>query len=113
VVACVRHPVSTFVRYAAPTVALLLVLVPSVVAAAAAWSAADVVLAGPSDPLRVFASVILFVGIWLVGLLLASVACAWRAAVWTTAEVLGEGTFGGSSDRRPGHWHSTPSSAKV
>ena len=49
-------------------------------------------------------SVVLFVAVWVVGLGLTAVVCAWRAAVWTVAGVLARGTFGGSSDRRPGDW---------
>jgi hypothetical protein len=48
-----------------------------------------------------------------VGLLLASVVCAWRAAVWTVADVARDGTFGGSADRRPGDWRSDRSSANL
>jgi hypothetical protein len=109
---CVRHPFPTAIRFWVPTLVLLVVLVPSVAAVGAAWAAADAALDG-SDPLRVLGSVVLFVGLWLVGLLLTGVVCAWRATVWTIAEVIGEGTFGGSGNRRPGHWRPTPSSAKV
>ena len=37
----------------------------------------------PDDPLDVFLAVILFVSLWVVGLVLTGVICAWRAAVWT------------------------------
>ena len=110
---CVRHPLSTLVRFWLPTLGLLAVLVPSVLVAGSVWSVVDAVLAGPADPMRVLASVILFVVLWVVGLLLTGVVCAWRTAVWTVADVVREGTFGGSDDRRPGHWRPDPSSAKV
>jgi hypothetical protein len=51
--------------------------------------------------------------LWGVGLLLASVVCAWRGAVWTMAEARGFGTFGGSPDRRPGDWRTEGSSATL
>ena len=37
----------------------------------------------PDDPLEVLLAVVLFVSLWVVGLVLTSVVCAWRAAVWT------------------------------
>ena len=65
------------------------------------------------DPVRVLVSVVALVFLWVVGLLLASVVCAWRAAVWTVAEVVRQGTFGGSTDRRPGDWRPEGSSATL
>jgi hypothetical protein len=37
----------------------------------------------PNDPLELFLAVVLFVALWVVGLVLTGVICAWRAAVWT------------------------------
>jgi hypothetical protein len=112
-VTCARHPVSTLVRFWVPTVALVLVIAPSALAASAAFDATGAVLGRRSDPFAILGGVIVFVGLWIVGLLLASVVCAWRAAVWTVVEATGDGTFGGSGDRRPGHWRIGRSSATL
>lgn len=84
---CARHPLSVFARFWVPTLGLVIVLVPSAVAAGSAWGAVDSVLGEPADPIRILVAVLLLVLLWIVGLLLASVVCAWRAAVWTVAEV--------------------------
>jgi hypothetical protein len=102
---CARHPLSTLGRFWVPTIALVVVLLPSAVAAASAGAAAGAVLGQANDPVRVLVAVVALVFLWIVGLLLASVVSAWRAAAWTIAEVAREGTFGGSADRRPGDWY--------
>jgi hypothetical protein len=102
VVTSVRHPVAALARFWLPTAALVVVLAPSALAAASAWAAVGAVLAERVDPFAVGTAVVLFVVLWVIGLFLAAVVCAWRAAVWTVAEVLGQGTFGGSSGSRPG-----------
>ena len=109
----VRHPLATLVRFWVPSLVLLLVLAPSALAAASAWDAVRAVLDEGASPVWVLVLVVAFVVLWMVGLLLAGVVCAWRAAVWTVAEVIGEGTFGGSSGRRPGDWRPDPSSANL
>lgn len=111
--ASVRHPLAVLVRFWLPTLALLAVIVPSALAAASAWDAARAVLGERADPIGVLLVVFLFVVLWVVGLLLTAVVCGWRAAVWTVAVVAEEGTFGGSSDRRPGHWRTDPTSANL
>ena len=88
-------------------------IVPSAVAAGSAWGAASGALREPADPIRVLLAVASLVFLWIVGLVLVSVVCAWRSAVWTIAQVVGEGTFGGSSDRRPGDWRDAPSSGTL
>ncbi len=113
VVACLRHPASTLVRYGLPTIVLLGVLVPSIVASASAWSAVGGVIVSGSDGRASLALVALLVAAWLVELLLVGVVCAWRAAIWTVAEVAREGTFGGSPDRRPGDWQTDRTSATL
>ena len=70
-------------------------------------------LEGADDPVAVFIAVLVLVVLWTVGLLLLSVVCAWRAAVWTVAEVTREGTFGGSTDSRPGDWRPDHTSATL
>ena len=109
----IRHPVAALVRFWLPTLALLVVLLPSALAAAWSWAAVGTILGDRSDAVRVLLAVVLFVAIWIVGLLLTAIACAWRAAVWTIADVLDRRTFGGSAGRRPGDWRHDPSSANV
>lgn len=108
-----RHPLSTLLRFVVPDVVLLLVLAPFFVAVGSAWSAVNGVLVGTSDWRWSLAIVALFVVIWLIGLLLTAVVCAWRAAVWTVAEGAREGTFGGSTDSRPGDWQPDGTSATL
>ena len=110
---CLRHPLSTLARFWVPTIGLAIVILPSAVATASAGAAVGAALDRPGDPLRVLGAVVTLVFLWLVGLLLASVMSAWRAAVWTMAEVAGEGTFGGSADRRPGDWRPDASSGNL
>lgn len=108
-----RHPLAVLARFWLPTLALALVLAPSALAAASAWTAASATVVDRADPLLAVPAIVLFVVSWVVGLILAGIACAWRAAVWTVAEIVGHGTFGGSSDRRPGDWRAGGSSANL
>jgi hypothetical protein len=108
-----RHPASTLARFWLPTLVLALVIGGTAVASAAAWNAVAAILTGGSDPPGILVSVVLFVGLWILGLGLAGVTCAWRAAAWTEAEVTREGTFGGYPDRRPGHWQAEHPSATL
>ena len=110
---CLRHPLSVLGRFWIPTLVLGLVVVPSAVASAAAWSATADALADGGDPLRILISVVTLVVVFTVGLVLLGVVCAWRAAIWTIAEAVREGTFGGSSDRRTGDWRTERSSATL
>jgi hypothetical protein len=110
---CLRHPLSALAQFWLPASVLVLIIATATVAAGAAWSAAGVALDEPDDPLVIFVSVVALVLLWVMGLVLAAVVCAWRAAVWTVAEVNRQGTFGGSSDRRPGDWRTDGSSATI
>ena len=109
----IRHPFSTLAWFWLPTFVLVVVLTTASLGAASAWDAVRSILGEDAGPLWVLAAVVAFVVLWMIGLLLAGVVCAWRAAVWTVAEVVREGTFGGSSDRRPGDWRPDPSSANL
>lgn len=109
---CLRHPLSVLARFWIPTFVLGLVVVSSALASAAAWSATgDALVDG--DPLRVFVSVVALVFVFAVGLVLLGVVCAWRAAIWTIAEAIRQGTFGGPIDRRSGDWRTEGSSATL
>jgi hypothetical protein len=109
----VRTPLAALARFLLPTAALALVLVPSAVATATAWEAIGGALRGRSDPVSVLVTVVLFVGLWVAGLFLVAIVTAWRAAVWTVADVTAAGTFGGSTDRRPGDWRAGRTSARL
>jgi hypothetical protein len=100
-------------RFWIPTAVLAVVLAPSALAAAWASALARDVLEQRADPLSVLVAVVVFVVLWIVGLVLAAVVCAWRAAVWTVAEILGWGTFGGVRPGRPGDWRPDTSSANL
>ena len=113
VVRTVRHPLTALVRFWLPTLALGLVVVPSAVAASSAWSAVGAALGQRDDPFPLLVAVVLFVTLWIAGLFLAAVVCAWRAAVWTIGDVAARGTFGGSTDRHPGDWRRDKSSATL
>jgi hypothetical protein len=113
VATCVRDPFASVIRFWLPAAVFLAVLIPCAVGAAWAWSAVDSALDGTPDPLRILVVVGTFVVLWLVGLILIGAVSAWRGAVWTVAEVVREGTFGGSTDRRPGDWQADQSSATL
>lgn len=101
----VRHPLETGGLFLVPSVALLLVLVPSAAAASVAWTGLRAALVTSGSPVLPIVALLVFVGLWLGGLALAGVVCAWRQAAWTVAWVRhGRGTFGGSVNGRPGDW---------
>jgi hypothetical protein len=112
-VTSLRRPLTALVRFWLPTLVLLLVVFPSALAAGATWQAANDVIGRRDEPLVVLITVVLFVMLWLIGLLLTGVVCAWRAAIWTVADIAREGTFGVSPDRRPGDWRTDRTSATL
>jgi hypothetical protein len=77
-----RRPLSVVVGFVIPVLALATVMLPSTFAAAGAWT---LVRASTDSGGAVVASVavLLFVTLWLVGLLLIAVTAAWRSAVWS------------------------------
>jgi hypothetical protein len=112
-VVLVRSPFVALARFWLPTLAVIAILVPAALATASAWDAVRGVLIDRADPVGGAVAIVAFVGLWTVGLLLLSVVCAWRSAVWTVAAVASKRTFGGSSDRQPGDWRSDPTSATL
>jgi hypothetical protein len=108
-----RHPVATLGRFWGPTAVLVMIVVLAGLAAATAWQATADALDGAGDPPSAFVAVLVLVSVWVAALVVLGVACAWRAAVWTIAEAAREGTFGGSTDSRPGDWRSDPTSATL
>lgn len=83
--ATVRHPVGVAAAFVVPLAGLALVVLPSTLAATVAWSAVRVAVRSPADLVVGTLAVVLFVGLWIVGLLLIAVTAAWRAAVWSVA----------------------------
>ncbi|HEV7604642.1 MAG TPA: hypothetical protein VGO15_06715 [Candidatus Limnocylindrales bacterium] len=108
-----RRPVKPVIDFVVPMIVVWVALLCVDLATSAAWAAVGSVLGERSDPIAILLAVGAFVGLWIVGLVLISVACAWRAAVWTLAAVSGEGTFGRYPDRRPGHWQPDDPSATL
>jgi len=78
-----RRPLVVLADFWLPTLALGLALAPSAVAAASAGDLVREAMNTPDDPLEILLAVLLFVSLWMVGLAVTSVICAWRAAVWT------------------------------
>ena len=81
--AAARHPLGVLVGFWVPTAGLVLVVVPSVVVAAAAWGAVRATTRSPGDPIGSTLAVVLFVTLWLLGLALIAVVAAWRGTVWS------------------------------
>lgn len=79
----VRRPVVVLADFWLPTIALGIALAPSALAAAPAADVVREAMNTPNDPVELFLAVVLFVSLWVVGLVLIAVVCAWRAAVWT------------------------------
>jgi hypothetical protein len=82
----IRRPPVVLVGFLVPAAGLAVILLPSAAAAATAWG---VVRAAMGSSATVFGStvaVMIFVALWLVGLVLIGVTCAWRAAVWSVIE---------------------------
>jgi hypothetical protein len=86
--AAVRHPLAGLVRFLVPAAGLAIILLPAAAAASVTWAAARVALTS-AGPIGATLSVVLFVALWLVGLLLTGVTSAWRAAVWSVVELGG------------------------
>lgn len=85
IMAVLRHAPAVLSGFWVPTAALALVAGSSVLAASTAWGIARAALRPPAEPFWAALAVVLFVAVWLVGLALIGVTCAWRAAVWSIA----------------------------
>jgi len=110
VVRLVRHPLTSAGIELIPLGALLLVIVPSAVAASTVWDGVRASLTTGGSALLSVLLVCLFVLLWTGGLLLVGVVSAWRAAAWTVALA---GTFGPMADRRPGYWNASTESGTL
>jgi len=83
--AVVRRPLAVLIGFWVPTAGLVLVVVPSALAATAAWGTVRVVMRSRADPFGATLAVLLFVALWMIGLLLIAVTAAWRSSVWSLA----------------------------
>ncbi len=78
------------------------VLLPTAAATSSTWDRVRIAIAEPVGAVEWMLTVSVFVGLWLGGLVLVSMVCAWRAAVWTLdAE---QRTFGVTPTPLPGDW---------
>ena len=82
-VALARRPLVVLADFWLPTLVLAVAIAPSALAAASAGDVVREAMNAPNDPLELVLAVVLFVSLWVVGLVLTGVICAWRAAVWT------------------------------
>lgn len=101
-VTAIRHPMRSLVLFSVPTMALILVIVPSVLATALAWATVRMALTEGDGPLTAIIGVVAFVVLWMAFLALLAIASAWRTAAWT---VEAAGTFGVGAPVRPGDWN--------
>ena len=110
-----RRPLTSAATFVAPTVALILVSAPIVLAAGTVWDALRVELAGPTtgDVPLVLATILAFVAIWSAGLLVAGILAAWRSAAWTAEVLRTRGTFGAVAGTRPGDFNGPEASGSV
>ena len=108
-----RRPLHAIARFWVPALVLALIVLAAGATSAAAWSVVKDTVGPSPDPLQALVATVAFVALWLIGLALIAVATAWRAAVWTVAATAEAGTFGGSTDRRPGDWRPDPRSATL
>jgi hypothetical protein len=83
--ATARRPLAVLVDFWVPTAGLVVVVLPCTVAATAAWQLVRAAMRSQGDAFGATLAVVLFVTLWLVGLLLIAVTAAWRSAVWSVA----------------------------
>lgn len=86
VLTTLRQPVAVLVRFLVPAAGLVVILLPAAAAASVTWAAVRGAMTSAVGPLGATLSVVLFVALWMVGLLLIGVTSAWRAAVWSVIE---------------------------
>lgn len=123
----VRRPRSSFGTLLATDLVVGLAVVSSALAAGVVWSWVRLAVLGRDGPAEVGAAIGILVAVWLGGLLLTSVAVAWRSVAWTAEwlrvmprpavdEKVGAsslGTFGGADHAPPGGRSSSRSSGTL
>lgn len=111
VVEVLKRPLQHLAFFGVPAVALLAVVIPVAAATASTWDRVRIAIAESAGALEGILTVCVFVGLWLGGLALVSMVCAWRAAVWTLdAE---QRTFGVTPEALPGDWSDVESSGTL
>lgn len=85
-VRAIRGPLRVLAGFLVPLAGLVVVFLPSAAAAASAWGVVRAAMGGWANPVGSTFAVLLFVALWMVGLLLIAVTSAWRAAVWSVVE---------------------------
>jgi hypothetical protein len=80
-----RMPRSMLALGSATTLALVVVVGVSGLAASASWGALGAALSNGGAPLATTLLLVVFVALFVGGLVLLSLVCAWRSAVWTVA----------------------------
>lgn len=123
----VRRPRSSLGTLLATEVAVGLAVVSSALAASVVWSWARLAILGRDGLAEIGAAIGILVAVWLGGLVLTSVAVAWRSLAWTAEWLRGMprpavdekvgasslGTFGGADHARPGGRSSSRSSGTL
>jgi hypothetical protein len=79
----VRHPLATVVGSLASLAALLLAIVPALLAIGVAWASLAVAVSGRLDGSAVAGATIVVVLAWAAAGLLAAIVAAWRGMLWT------------------------------
>jgi hypothetical protein len=105
-----RHPLRSLVVEGLPLLALVAVVVPSAAAAATVWEALRAALGTGAGAVLSIVVLLLFVVLWVGGLVLIGAVSAWRAAAWTVELA---GTFGAVARGRAGDRNETPESATL
>lgn len=98
----VRRPLQQLVLFAVPAVVLLAVVLPTAAATTSTWDRVRIAIAESVGAIEGILTVSVFVGLWLGGLVLVSMVCAWRAAAWTLDTE--QRTFGVTPETLPGDW---------
>jgi len=94
-----RDPARMIALGLVSSAALVVVLATTGLAAGAAWNALGAALSIGDPSAATILLLLLFVGLFIGGLVLIGLTCAWRAAIWTMDV---GGTFGGGSGTRSG-----------
>jgi len=106
----VRHPLRSSMLALGPLASLIVVLAAALGGASVASGLVRAWLGEGAGIATAAIGLLVFLGVWTVGLVLVGVAAAWRTAAWT---VDAAGTFGGATPGRPGDWNPPDPSATM
>jgi hypothetical protein len=82
----IRRPAVVLVGFLVPAAGLAVVLLPSAASTGTAWGVVRAAMGSSATVIGSTVAVMILVALWLVGLVLIGVTCAWRAAVWSVIE---------------------------